>query len=155
MSRNREVKVFSNILVAIDGSSASKNALEKGIDLSRKFTSGLHLLHVVRQMQVPLNPGLMEKYEEIERQRHDFLRSAGEQTLNQAKRVAQSKGIESVTTIVGAGDPATEIVNYADNNAIDLIVMGSRGLGQVESMLMGSVSRKVGNKTKADCLIVK
>ena len=147
--------MFSNILVAIDGSSASKNALEKGIDLSRKFTSGLHLLHVVRQMQVPLNPGLMEKYEEIERQRHDFLRSAGEQTLNQAKRVAQSKGIESVTTIVGAGDPATEIVSYADNNAIDLIVLGSRGLGQVESMLMGSVSRKVGNKTKADCLIVK
>ena len=69
--------------------------------------------------------------------------------------MAQSKGIESVTSNVGAGDPATEIVSYADNNAIDLIVLGSRGLGQVESMLMGSVSRKVGNKTKADCLIVK
>ncbi len=147
--------MFSNILVAIDGSPTSMNALEKGIDLSRKFTSGLHLLHVVRQMQVPLNPGLMERYEEIERQRHDFLRSAGEQTLNQAKRVAQSKGIESVTSSIGAGDPATEIVGYADKNAIDLVVMGSRGLGQVESMLMGSVSRKVGNKTKADCLIVK
>ena len=65
--------MFSNILVAIDGSPASMNALEKGIDLSRKFASSLHLLHVVRRMQVPLNPGLMEKYEEIERQRHDFL----------------------------------------------------------------------------------
>ncbi len=54
-----------------------------------------------------------------------------------------------------AGDPATEIVSYADRNAIDLVVMGSRGLGQVESMLMGSVSRKVGNKTKADWLLVK
>ncbi len=147
--------MFSNILVAIDGSPASMNALEKGIDLSRKFASSLHLLHVVRRMQVPLNPGLMERYEELERQRHDFLRSAGEQTLNQAKRVAQSKGIESVKSDVGAGDPATEIVSYADKNAIDLVVMGSRGLGQIESMLMGSVSRKVGNKTKADCLIVK
>jgi nucleotide-binding universal stress UspA family protein len=131
------------------------DALEKGIALSGKFASKLHLLHVVRQMQVPLNPGLMERYEELERQRHDFLRSAGEQTLNQAKRVAQSKGIEPVRSDFGAGDPATEIVSYADKNAIDLIVIGSRGLGKVEGMLMGSVSRKVGNQTKADCLIVK
>ncbi len=147
--------MFSNILVAIDGSPSSTNALEKGIELSRKFGSGLHLLHVVREMQVPLNPGLMDRYEELQRQRHDFLRSAGEQTLNQAKRVAQSKGIESVKSDVGAGDPATAIISYADKNAIDLIVIGSRGLGQVEGMLMGSVSRKVANKTKADCLVVK
>ena len=113
------------------------------------------LLHVVRQMQVPLNPGLMETYEALERQRHDFLRSAGEQSVNQAKNVAQSKGIESVKSDVNAGDPATEIVSYADKNAIDLIVMGSRGLGKVEGMLIGSVSRKVGNKTMVDCLIVK
>ena len=109
--------MFSKILVAIDGSASSTNALEKGIELSRKFGSGLHLLHVVREMQVPLNPGLMDSYEELQRQRHDFLRSAGEQTLNQAKRVAQSKGIESVKSDVGAGDPATEIVSYADRNA--------------------------------------
>ncbi len=147
--------MFSKILVAIDGSASSTNALEKGIELSRKFGSGLHLLHVVREMQVPLNPGLMERYEELQRQRHDFLRSAGEQTLNQAKRVAQSKGIESVESDVGAGDPATAILGYADKNAIDLIVIGSRGLGQVEGMLMGSVSRKVANKTKADCLVVR
>ncbi len=147
--------MFSKILVAIDGSASSTNALEKGIELSRKLGSSLHLLHVVREMQVPLNPGLMDRYEELQRQRHDFLRSAGEQTLNQAKRVAQSKGIESVKSDVGAGDPATAIVSYADKNAIDLIVIGSRGLGQVEGALMGSVSRKVANKTKADCLVVK
>ncbi len=147
--------MFSKILVAIDGSASSTNALEKGIELSRKFGSGLHLLHVVREMQVPLNPGLMDRYEELQRQRHDFLRSAVEQTLNQAKRVAQSKGIESVKSDVGAGDPATAIISYADKNAIDLIVIGSRGLGQVEGALMGSVSRKVANKTKADCLVVK
>lgn len=147
--------MFSNILVAIDGSPASTTALNKGIDLSLKYGAALHLLHVVRQMQVPLNPGLMDRYEELERQRHDFLRSAGEQSLNQAKRTAQSKGIESVKSDVGAGDPATEIVSYADKNAIDLVVMGSRGLGKVEGMLIGSVSRKVSNKTKADCLLVK
>ncbi len=147
--------MFKNILVAVDGSTASAHALESAIQISDKFGAGLHLLHVVREMQLPLNPGLMEKYEEVQRQRHDLLRSAGEDILNQAKRMAQSKGINSVESDIGSGDPATAIAGYADNKQIDLIVIGNRGLGQVHSMLMGSVSRKVSNIAKAACLIVK
>ena len=147
--------MFKNILVAVDGSTASTHALESAIQISDKFGAGLHLLHVVREMQLPLNPGLMEKYEEVQRQRHDLLRSSGEEILNQAKRMAQSKGIDSVESDIGSGDPATAIAGYADNKQIDLIVIGNRGLGQVHSMLMGSVSRKVSNIAKAACLIVK
>ena len=147
--------MFTNILVAVDGSTAATHALESAIQISDKFGAGLHVLHVVREMQLPLNPGLMEKYEEVQRQRHDLLRSAGEEILNQAKRMAQSKGIDSVVSDISSGDPATAIVGYADNNQIDLIVIGNRGLGQVHSMLMGSVSRKVSNIAKAACLIVK
>lgn len=146
---------MKNILVAIDGSKASTNALQLAIELSEKFGAGLHLLHVVREMQVPLNPGLMETYEKVERQRHDLLKSVGEQLLNQSKRVAESKGITALQADIGSGDPASAIVKYADKNQMDLIVIGSRGLGQIESLLMGSVSRKVSNITKVNCLIVK
>jgi len=147
--------VFKNILVALDGSAASTSALEKATELAKKFGAGLHLLHVVRAMQVPLNPGLMGEYEKLQRQRHDLLNSAGEQLLNQAKRAAESKGIDSVQSDIGSGDPATAIVDYAVRHKIDLIVIGSRGLGRAEGMLMGSVSRKVSNTTKANCLIIK
>jgi len=147
--------VFKSILVAVDGSQASSRALEMAIQISAKFDADLRILHVVREMQVPLNPGLMDEYEAVERKRHDLLRSAGEDILNQAKRVAQSKGIGSVETDIGSGDPATAIVDYADKKQIALIVIGNRGLGQVQSLLMGSVSRKVSNTTKAACLIVK
>jgi nucleotide-binding universal stress UspA family protein len=147
--------VFKNILVAVDGSTASTHALEMAIQISGKFDADLHLLHVVREMQLPLNPGLMEQYEEVQRQRHDLLRSVGEQILNQAKRVAQSKGVDSVKSDISSGDPATAIVDYAEKNQIALIVIGNRGLGQVQGMLMGSVSRKVSNITEAACLIVK
>ncbi len=147
--------MLKNILVAIDGSEASTNALQLAIELSEKYGAGLHLLHVVREMQVPLNPGLMEAYEKLERQRHDLLKSAGEQLLNQSKRVAESKGITALQADIGSGDPASAIVRYADKNQIDLIVIGSRGLGQIKSLLMGSVSRKVSNMTKVNCLIVK
>ena len=147
--------MLKNILVAIDGSEASTNALQLAIELSEKYGAGLHLLHVVREMQVPLNPGLMEAYEKLERQRHDLLKSAGEQLLNQSKRVAETKGITALQADIGSGDPASAIVRYADKNQIDLIVIGSRGLGQIKSLLMGSVSRKVSNMTKVNCLIVK
>jgi nucleotide-binding universal stress UspA family protein len=147
--------VFKRILVAIDGSAASTSALEVATELSKDYGAGLHLLHVVREMQVPLNPGLMEEYEKLQRQRHDLLNSAGEQLLNQSKRMVESKGIKSVESDIGSGDPATAIVEYAAKNKIDLIVIGSRGLGRVETMLMGSVSRKVSNTTKANCLIIK
>ncbi len=147
--------MLKNILVAIDGSEASTNALQLAIELSEKYGAGLHLLHVVREMQVPLNPGLMEAYEKLERQRHDLLRSAGEQLLNQSKRVAESKGITALQADIGSGDPASAIVKYADKNQMDLIVIGSRGLGKIKSLLMGGVSRKVSNMTKVNCLIVK
>ncbi len=147
--------MFKNILVAVDGSTASTHALEMAIQISDKFGAGLHLLHVVREMQMPLNPGLMEKYSEFQRQRHDLLRASGEDILNQAKRMAQSKGIDSIESDIGSGDPATAIVDYAEKKQITLIVIGNRGLGQVQSMLMGSVSRKVSNITETACLIVK
>ncbi len=147
--------MFKNILVAIDGSESSTNALEAAAELSAKFGAELHFLHVVRDMQVPLNPGLMETYEKLQRQRHDILSSAGEQLINQAKRSVEARGIDAIKTDIGSGDPASAIVDYAGGNKIDLIVIGSRGLGRVEGMLMGSVSRKVSNITKAACLIVK
>ena len=147
--------VFKNILVAVDGSDASTHALESAAELTAQSGGELHILHVVREMQVPLNPGLMEAYEEMERHRHDILNSAGEQLINQAKRSVEAKGIAEVKTDIGSGDPATAIVDYAARNKIDLIVLGNRGLGKVEGMLMGSVSRKVSNTTKTNCLIMK
>ncbi len=147
--------MFKNILVSVDGSKSSTNALEAAAELAASSGGKLHILHVVREMQVPLTPGLMDAYEKLQRQRHDVLNSAGEQLINQAKRSVESKGLDAVETDIGSGDPASAIVDYAARNKIDLIVIGNRGLGQVEGMLMGSVSRKVSNTTKTNCLIIK
>ena len=147
--------MFKNILVSIDGSDSSNKAMETAAEMAAGAGGKLHILHVVREMQVPLTPGLMDVYEKMQRDRHDVLNTAGEHLINQAKRAVESKGVENVETDIGSGDPASAIVAYAAKNKIDLIVMGSRGLGQVEGLLMGSVSRKVSNTTKTNCLIVK
>ena len=147
--------MFKNILVSIDGSNSSTKALEAAVELAAGSGGKLRILHVVREMQVPLTPGLMEAYEKMQRQRQDVLTAAGEHLLTQAQRLAESKGLDDVETDIGAGDPASAIVKYAAKKKADLIVMGSRGLGQVEGMLLGSVSRKVSNTTKTNCLIIK
>ena len=147
--------MYKNILVAVDGSKASSRALDTAVGLAGQFGANLHIMHVVREMQVPLNPGIMDKYQEVEKQRHDLLRSVGDEILSQASMAARSKGIDTVETDSGSGDPATAIAAYADKNNVDLVVIGSRGHGKVQSMLLGSVSRKVSELTKAACLIVK
>ena len=147
--------MFEKILIAVDGSEPSNHAMEMAIEMAKKFGSELHMLHVVRSMQLPTNFGRLEDYVALERRRHDLLKSAGEQILNQCRGVAEAAGLSTVKTDVGAGDPANAIVTYANKNGIDLIALGSRGLGEVEGVLMGSVSRKVSNTSKSSCLIFK
>ncbi len=147
--------MFSNILVAIDGSTTSSRGLEIAIELAKRFGAKLHLLHVVRNMQLPKELGRLIEVEKMQESRQNVLNMVGEQVLTQAKRVAESKGVKSIEQDIGTGDPATAIVRYADRNGVDLITVGSRGLGQVEGMLMGSVSRKVSSLAKVPCLIAK
>jgi nucleotide-binding universal stress UspA family protein len=147
--------MFSNILVAIDGSETSIRGLETAIELAKTFGAKLHLLHVVREMQLPKELQKMMEVENMKGPREDVLKLVGDRILNQAKRVAESKGVKSVADNLGTGDPASSIVMHAEQNGIDLIVMGSRGLGQVEGLLLGSVSRKVSSMAKVPCLIAR
>ncbi|MDH3476063.1 MAG: universal stress protein [Rhodospirillales bacterium] len=147
--------MFKNILVAVDGSATSIQGLNTAIELAKPFGATLHLLHVVREMQLPKELQKLMEVESIKGPRQNALNAVGEQILNQAKRVAQSKGVKAVEDSLGSGDPANSIVKYAERNKVDLIVMGSRGLGHVEGMLLGSVSRKVSSLAKAPCLIAK
>ena len=58
-------------------------------------------------------------------------------------------------TVIGSGDPATSVIGFAKRRNIDTIVVGTRGLGKVKGLFMGSVSRKIVNNAEANCLIVR
>ena len=55
----------------------------------------------------------------------------------------------------GLGDPVKEILRHAEEDAANLIVMGSRGLGDLQGLLMGSVSHKVSQLSPCSCITVK
>ena len=147
--------MLKQILVATDASPASNRAINLAADMAGKFDATLHLLYAIRDMQLPPELKKMAEVEKIAGARSDVLDFVGRKILSDAEARAIRRGAGTVKTALEHGDPATVILRYAKRRKVDLIVLGTRGLGQVKGMLMGSVSRKVTNLSEVNCLIVR
>ena len=147
--------MLKNILVATDASPASNRAINFAADLAGKYGATLHLLYAVREMQLPPELKKMAEVEKIAGARSDVLDFVGKKILSDAQTRALKKGAGKIKTTLERGDPATAIMRYGKRRKVDLIVLGTRGLGQVKGMLMGSVSRKVTNLSDISCLIIR
>ncbi|USK31492.1 universal stress protein (plasmid) [Bacillus sp. CMF21] len=152
--------IYKRILVAIDGSEGSKQALQHGSELARKNGADLTLIHVKNETHLPLYGGVYPVsaagtqiiQEEVERAEKVEI-SNGEAILRKAKE-AVSPDIK-VTAVLLDGDPAASICGYTEKNNIDLIVMGSRGLSGIKKWVLGSVSQKVLSEATQAVLITK
>ena len=147
--------MIKRILAAVDGSAMSRRAVAYGAGIAKKFDAGLVLIYVIRDMQIPDGVREVVEVSGFRTTRLTAMQTVGRQILDEFSSVAAEAGVARVEKVVRPGDPAGTILRYATDNDIDLIVMGSRGLGEVESMLLGSVSRKVANLSKVACLTVK
>lgn len=78
----------------------------------------------------------------------------GKDLLDRTLQALKTRGIKA-NSVLARGDAATEIIEYVKENSIDLIVAGSRGLSQMRSWLLGSVSRKLVHYAGCSVLIVK
>lgn len=141
--------------MATDASPAASSAVDLGADLAARYQVDLSLLHVARDMQLPSEVSGMSELKELAAPRREAFQLVGQRIIIDARRRAEERGVAAVHTAVAEGDPATQIINHAVARDVDLIVMGTRGLGQVKSMLLGSVSQKVINSTEISCLVVK
>jgi len=147
--------MLKNILVATDASPASNRAINLAADMAGKYGATLHLVYAVREMQLPPELKKMAEVEKIAGARSDVLEFVGKKILSDAESRATKKGATSVKSSLEHGDPATVVLRYAKRRKIDLIVLGTRGLGHVKGMLMGSVSRKITNLSDVSCLIIR
>ena len=92
---------------------------------------------------------------EAEEQTQQVLQFLADKILDEAKQVAQDKGVKDIVTTIVDGDPAEQILHHAETEGTNLIVMGSRGLGDLKGLLMGSVSHKVSQLSPCSCVTVK
>lgn len=143
------------ILVATDASAASNRAVDVAADLASKYDASLNILHVIRDMQLPPELRNMAEVEKIQGARMDVLQFVANKILNDAQQRAKKQGAKKIRTTTGEGDPGTAVLDHAKKQGVDLIVLGTRGLGQVKGMLLGSVSRKITNLSDISCLIIK
>lgn len=147
--------MISAILVATDASPTSSKAIDMAADIAAKYDASLVVLYVIREMQLPEELRTMAEVEKIAGPRSEVLQFVAGKILQDAQSQAKGRGATHVETVTREGDPATSIIDEAKVRGVDLVVMGTRGLGQVKGMLLGSVSRKVSNLADINCLIVR
>ncbi len=144
--------MFSRILVAVDGSPFAERALKFAVDLARKYTAKLIIVHVVLRRFYAITPseaGVLATTVFVKE-----MEAEGKEIIGKAETYAKTEGADYECRLL-QGVPAEEIVRTSQSEKVDLIVMGSRGLTEVRAFLLGSVSDKVCHHAKCPTLIVK
>ena len=153
--------MYKKILVAIDGSEPSNHALEQAIKIATKFKAKLTMLAVIQRVMIPIFPdegfgGVPLSAAKDMAQYQDKMRLVYENVLKEAQaKIKEDHPNLEVETILKEGRPSAIITDYAENDGVDLIVMGSRGIGGYTGWILGSTSRKVVDSCTRPILIVK
>ena len=148
---------FSKLLIAIDGSKESMDAAYYAINVSNKFNAELYAIHVVK------DPAYVEMFSfgiydvETPFQRKsslEHIRQKAKEWFDEIKAKANEKNIQlSKTELIGTSTSVeAAIVDYAEKNNIDLIVLGTKGYSGIKKLLLGSVASAV--LTYAHCPVM-
>lgn len=160
----RKVK---HVLLLTDGSEHSRKAVEFAAKFPFSPHTVFHVLHVLPPSAILTPESLarvwsMADYsleipiftsQELEAE-VEAAQKSGQAILDEANQILLAQEIHAKNTL-RRGDAATEVLQYAKDSQIDMIVVGSRGLSQVQSWLVGSVSRKLVHYAECSVLLVK
>jgi nucleotide-binding universal stress UspA family protein len=153
------MEMSKKYLVAIDGSEHGWKALDLAADLAIASDAQLLVVHVVPYQPIPDELRQFARAERVPVEemgaRFHYDRTIGDRLTGEAEARARRKGLDRVTTTVAEGDPASQIVALAESEGSDMVFLGSRGLGEVRGLLMGSVSNKVMHLAPCTCVAVK
>ncbi len=144
--------MFKRIVLAYDGSTHAKRALDAAIEIATKFGAALDVVQVVTHAHAPEAVAAFARAEQVENPDQIELAKCAASNLAPAATQARKKGVKSVNVEVLRGEAAGETLNYARANGADLIVLGRRGLSRVGGLMLGSVSAKIAGQ--ADCAVL-
>lgn len=129
--------MYTDILVPTDGSDEAKRATEHAIELASKFDATVHALYAIEPERTTL-PSEAMRHDEM----YDDYVQWGESITGDVTDAAERNGLHGVASVTD-GHPHEEITEYASENGIDLIVMGTAGRTGWPERLLGSVTEKV------------
>ena len=140
-------RLFARILVATDGSEKNKAAVEEALRIGRASGSPVHAVYVADISTLESASGdvvIGDTWDLVQREAADTL-----------ARVRERAGGVQLETGILEGKPAAEIVRYAREKEIDLIVIGTQGKRGIERLLLGSVAENIIRNAPCKVLVVK
>jgi len=147
--------MYKKILVGLDGSVHGMQAARAAVDLAKLTGAELHLLTVTRPYKVSPKLRQFLEAENLLGEPKYVMDEMTNGIVAEARELAAEAGLEQVKTMVREGKPARALLDYAKGNGIDLIVVGSRGVGELDAALLGSVSQKVSMLSDCTVMIVR
>jgi nucleotide-binding universal stress UspA family protein len=146
--------VFASILVGTDGSDTATTAVRYAIDLARELGARLQIVSAYEPVsEQRLRGERVEVPEDLQwmiNPHEDVIAM-----LDGAKQEAQTAGVEQVETFARQGDAADAILDVAEEQRSDLIVVGNKGMTGAKRFLLGSVPNKVSHHAPCSVLIVR
>jgi len=146
-----------SILAAIDGSDSSMKAVDYAIELAKKQdNSRLTVLNIldfdtIKQLSSSIITAPTYGLEEYELHKKAVL-----EWLDEVKRKCENEGIQTEIKVIGGPSPVSDsILIYAENENVDLIVVGTKGRSGFKKLLLGSVASKVVTYAHCPVLVVK
>ncbi|MET3696420.1 nucleotide-binding universal stress UspA family protein [Bacillus oleivorans] len=139
--------MYKKILLATDGSEHSKRAAENAIHIAKYSpNSKIDVVYVVDPDKV--------KSDVLKNWNSADIGEKHKDRIKDVERMAQEAGVSYKLTILH-GDPGPVIVDYANKNNHEIVIIGSRGLNVLQEFVLGSVSHKVAKRANCPVLIVK
>ncbi|MDQ2055897.1 universal stress protein [Halobellus sp. H-GB7] len=126
--------MFEQILFPTDGSDGAAVAFDHVLDIATTHDATLHILNVVDTTQ----GGVLN----LQSDSGDSLEEKGERTVSEAAERAHQRGVDTVTE-VAQGEPYRSIIDYAETQGVNLVVMPTHGRRGLERFLLGSTTERV------------
>lgn len=173
--------MIKKVLIATDGSAHATKAVEFGSDIAAHYDAGVVLVHVLLRHELPDDVKRMVAAEHLTAEAplpsaaipavdlanilnmaggaptvpDEALAGIGEHVLDHAESIARDRGVGAVVKRVEDGKPVDRILAVAQEEGVDLIVSGARGLSDLAALFVGSVSHKLAHLAPVTCLTVR
>lgn len=145
---------FGKIVVAYDGSDDSAKAIRLAGSVASKYGSTVILVHVVKSPLVEMGAASgmpIPDYRSIE----EAAMTAGKSVLTKGLKVAEGMGLEAKGELIDSPSVVEAIVNFAEKEGADLVVVGTRGMTGFKQLIMGSVSSGLVSHSKCAVLVAR
>lgn len=152
---------LKKIMIATDGSTCSMLAADKGIELARLSKGTVYAVNVVSVAYfTPMDrdyfssTGMNPYYEPMYEAMREAMKKQGQQAVEYLKGLGDLKGVNVVTVLL-EGNPSEELIRYAEEEQMDLIIMGTIGKKGLDRLLLGSVTGNIVRHSNVPVMVIR